>query len=235
MYRYLCQHPNVVEPLGKELHYFSYNYTKGIHWYQSHFPKPSGAADQTFEATPYYLFHPTAPTRVHALLPDVRLIVLLRNPVDRAFSHYQHSWALGAESLTFEEALAAEAARLDGEVARIVDDPAYPGLAHRQFSYFGRGCYADQLEEWLRYFPRSQMFIARSEDFYRDTATVYRQALEFVGLEDFRLASYPRHTGATPWLGPPLAATTRQQLDERYASSNIRLAELLGCDFAWND
>jgi hypothetical protein len=235
MYRYLSEHPDIVEPLGKELHYFTYEYTKSTVWYQSHFPLHTNSTKQTFEATPYYLFHPAAAVRVHGLLPAARLVVLLRNPVDRAFSHYQHNRGLGLEPLSFEEALAAEETRLAGENERLMEDPAYPGLAHRRYSYFSRGCYTEQITEWYRVFPREQILVLFSEDFYRNTAKVFGEVLDFLGLKPFDLGSYPRYTRRATWHEPPLAEKTRRELAERYTVPNQRLAQLMGRDPGWND
>jgi len=235
LYRYLCEHPDVVEPIGKELHYFSYKYTKSTPWYQSHFPRMGPSSQQTFEATPYYLFHPAAPGRVHSLLPAARLVVLLRNPVDRAFSHYQHNVGGGVEPLPFEAALDAEEMRIGTDAQRLMVDPSYAGLAYRRYSYFARGCYADQLESWLGYFPRSQMLIVASEDFYGDTDAVFGEVLEFLGLTPLRLDSYPRYTRRGPWHGPPMSDGVRRQLAGRFAKPNKRLEELLGRDFGWDE
>ncbi|MFN8451844.1 MAG: sulfotransferase [Anaerolineae bacterium] len=112
LYAYLLQHPRVVS-LFKEVHFFDNNYYKGRRWYRAQFPlagAPSEDALITFDASPYYLFHPAAPQRVAALYPDMKLIALLRNPVDRAYSHYSHNRQSTAEKLSFEDAIRAEAA-----------------------------------------------------------------------------------------------------------------------------
>jgi len=100
----------------------------------------------TFESSPYYLFHPLALDRIAADLPDVKLVVLVRDPVERAYSAHAHEAARGYEDLSFAAALEAEEGRLDGEVERLLGDPAYESHAHRHQAFRSRGEYAVQLE-----------------------------------------------------------------------------------------
>src|SRR2546423_13513556 len=99
LYYYLIEHPNIAPAVRKQMHFFDNRFKKGFGWYKSNFPTIFSKWYKTFlhkqkfvsgEATPYYLFHPLAASRVHQFLPDVKLIVLLRNPVNRAYSHYNH-------------------------------------------------------------------------------------------------------------------------------------------------
>jgi len=121
LFNYLSQHPDIYPSFPKEVHYFSNYYKKGTAWYRSHFPLTwqkkyrelvQGRKFMTGEATPYYFSHPHAPRRIFNALPKVRLFLLLRNPVDRAFSHYQYEVKMGIESLSFEEAIDKEEDRL---------------------------------------------------------------------------------------------------------------------------
>src|SRR5690606_27362001 len=120
----------------------------------------------TGEASPYYMVYPFAPERLRKDLPQAKLIALLRNPVDRAYSHYQHQVARGRESLSFEEALAAEPRRLDGELEKILADETYTSFAHAHYSYRLRGHYADQLESWFKVFPREQILVLAAESLF---------------------------------------------------------------------
>ncbi len=88
LYYYLSQHPQILPAVRKELHFFDDHYRRGLGWYRSQFPTRGARGTITGEATPYYLSHPHAPARIQRLLPQARLIVLLRNPVERAISHY---------------------------------------------------------------------------------------------------------------------------------------------------
>ncbi len=142
--------------------FFTTNWDKGQSWYRSHFAlaahrrvrtRRDGTPPITGEATPYYLFHPLAPERAAAVTPDARIVAILRDPVDRAYSHYRERARHGAEMLSFEEALAAEEERLEGEESRIIEEPGYVSPAHEHLSYVAQGRYASMLERWYRRLP----------------------------------------------------------------------------------
>src|SRR5207248_10393615 len=103
-----------------------------------------------------YLFHPHVPKRVVQVLPHVKLIVLLRNPVDRAYSQYYHAIELGHETLSFEEAIASEEERTAQERAKLLRDEHYYSHAYKHRSYLTRGIYVEQLQAWMQLFPREQ-------------------------------------------------------------------------------
>jgi hypothetical protein len=162
LYSLLTQHPNVSAALVKEVHFFDLNFQRGTAWYRSHFPALGPTRGRiTGEATPYYLFHPLAPQRVAAVLPRVRLVAVLRNPVDRAYSHFQKEHRKGTEILPFERALKAESERVPGEREKLLADPAYRSVAHQRFSYLARGIYVDQIEAWSRCFSPDQLLVLR--------------------------------------------------------------------------
>jgi hypothetical protein len=149
LYAYLRWHPEITGPSWKEVSYFDRHYRRGLSWYRGHFP--IGAGDRLVgEASPGYLFHPLAPERVRATVPDAKLIALLRDPVDRALSHYHHEVALGREPLSFDEALEAEPERTRGEDERLVTEPGYFSHAWWDYTYLARGRYAAEARGVLR-------------------------------------------------------------------------------------
>jgi hypothetical protein len=228
LYAYLRWHPQVTGPSFKEVSFFDRHYHRGERWYRAHFPARRRTA--IGEASPSYLFHPLAPERVAALLPGVRLLALLRNPVDRAFSQYQHEVALGREPLSFEEAIAAEDERLRGEVEHMLTDPAYFSHAWWNYTYVARGRYAEQLERWYAAFPRERLLVVLTEDLAAETGATYRRVLEFLGLEPRELPSYPRIFEREY---EQMGRETRAQLERSFAEPNGRLATLLGRDLPW--
>lgn len=241
LYQYLGQHPYVAPSLEKEVHFFDANFGQGLNWYRAHFASIfykyyvnnlRGHELITGEASPYYVFYPHAPRRIFETLPQVKLIVLLRNPVDRAYSHYFHQVRRGRETLTFEEALKAEPERLSGEVERILADEHYLSYNHVHFSYLARGIYVDQLEAWFKFFPREQMLILSSEDFFAQPSTTYRQVLEFLGLPAWKLPEYRRRN--VGHYRDRIDPATRKYLVQFFAPHNQRLFDLLGVRFAWN-
>jgi len=228
LYAYLRWHPQITGPSFKEVSYFDRHWARGERWYRAHMPVTRGG--MVGEASPSYLFHPAAPDRVARMLPTARLVALLRNPVERAFSHYQHEVALGRESLSFEDALAQEDQRMRGEMERMLGDPAYFSYAWWNYTYAARGRYAEQLERWYDAFPREQLLVVLTEELAADTAGAYARVLEFLGVEDYALESYPRiferEYGA-------MDTRTRARLQEEFIEPNRRLAELLGRDLPW--
>jgi hypothetical protein len=223
LFAYLREHPAVTGPAWKEVSFFDRHYARGLRWYRGNFPVRRAAV--VGEASPSYLFHPLAPARVRAAIPDARLIALLRNPVDRAHSHYQHEVALGRETLSFEDALDAEAVRLAGEVERLVSDPGYFSHAWWNYTYASRGLYAEQLERWLAHFAREQLLVLFTDELAADPAETYGRVLDFLRVAPHELASYPRIFEREY---EPMRPATRERLEVDFAAPNRRLAELLG-------
>ena len=239
----LADHPGVARPVSKEVGYFTHHWRRDDAWYRGHFPLQPRAGTAlgrrpavTLDATPYYLFHPRAAARAASVVPEAKLLVLLRDPVERAYSHYWHSVHRGWEELDFADALAAEEERLAGETARLLTDPDCVSVPHRVHSYLARGRYAEQLAEWLRHFPREQLFVARSEDFFGDPARWYGEIASFLGLPawrpDFAAARRAASTLASP-RHLPMPKAVRAQLQDYYRDDNAALAELLGWPRTW--
>jgi Sulfotransferase domain len=228
LYAYLRWHPEITGPSFKEVSFFDRHYAQGERWYRAHFPARRASA--VGEASPSYLFHPLAPERVAQLLPDARLIALLRNPVDRAFSHYQHEVALGREPLSFEEAIEHEEERMRGEVERMLRDASYFSYAWWNHTYVARGLYAEQLERWFSAFPREQLLVLLTDELAQDAGGTYRRVLEFLGVDARELPSYPRIFEREY---DQMAPETRARLERSYAEPNHRLQEVLGRDLPW--
>jgi len=229
LYAYLRWHPGITGPSWKEVSFFDRHWWRGPAWYRGQFPLRSGTR-LVGEASPSYLFHPLAPERVRALVPDARLVALVRDPVARAYSHYQHEVALGREPLSFEDALAAESERTRGEEASLVADPKAFSRAWWDHTYVARGLYADQLERWLAIFPPEQLLVVRSEDLGERPAETYAEILAFLGAAPHGLQEYPRIFGREYADMPP---ETRLALAARFAEPNRRLEALLGRDLGW--
>ncbi len=239
LYKYLVRHPAVGHALTKELRFFDLHYDRGLDWYRSRFPSErhrARAAERGVdlivgEASPDYLFYPASPARVAADLPDVRLIVLLRDPVERAFSHYWHQRRRGFEDLSFEEAVRREPERLASAGGGRADAAGQGGFELHHHSYLARGRYAEQLERWFAHHPRDRFLIERSEDFFEDPGTVFARVLRFLDLPPFEPGAYETFNKfADDRLDPGL----RAELAEGFRDGNRRLADLLGRDFGWD-
>jgi Sulfotransferase domain len=244
MYNYLLEHP-AISPLFpgrqriKGIHFFDSEFARGPRWYRSHFPlevggrhlaRPTVRPVLAGEASPYYLFHPLAAQRLSDQFPDVRLIVLLRDPVERAYSHYKERVRHNAESLTFEEALEAEPDRLRGEEERIVAEPGYHSSAHEDHSYLAQGRYLNMLPRWFALFPRENIHLLPSEDFYTDPEQAVNGVWSFLGLAPAQLRSRKRHNYHP---APGIRADTRARLNKELAEHNHELERLLGFALPW--
>jgi len=246
LYKWLEAHPDVAASVRKETEYLTRSFQQGEVWYRSHFAsrfrhkvaKLRHRPLVTFEATPTYLSHPLAPERAAALVPGAKLIVLLRNPVTRAVSQYEHERSGGREPMTIDDAIAAEADRVGRDLARLAIDPMYNARDLQRYSYLTRGRYAEQLERWFEKFDRSRVLVVRSEDMYDDPAKVYAEILDFLGLRRWQ----PRQFVNQSYLTRPDATSTpvevsdetRAWLRDYFRPHNVRLKELLGRDFDWD-
>jgi sulfotransferase family protein len=233
LYRLLIRHPYVEPAAAKELHFFDNQFDQGIEWYRRCFPPPrwrDGRKTITGEATPGYIFRPHVPARVAEVVPEARLIVLLRNPVDRAYSHYHHQVKMGNEPLRFEDAIEAEEARLRAERDKILEDEHYIGSDLRHSSYLSRGIYVDQLLRWSRLFSDEQMLVLKSEDFLERPWETLKVVLGFLDLPDWEPpAPETRNEGRYEGMD----SDTRRWLEGYFEPHNRRLYEYLGVDFGW--
>ena len=183
MYDYLCQHPSIDAALTKEVHFFDNNFNRGESWYRSNFPLKSHIGCRvTGEASPYYFFHPLVPARVADLLPEVNLILLLRDPVTRAYSHYQHNRRYGLERRTFDNAIKGELDRIQAEITKIRELKNYNSKFHQHFCYLSRGLYFSQLETWLSHFPEVKIHIVFYEEFVINCQDVVDGVFNFLNL-----------------------------------------------------
>ena len=235
LYNILRRHPYFEAAVKKEIHFFDTpRFERGVDWYRTHFPQRqqrNGHRVITGEASPYYLFYPRAARRVADTIPQARLIALLRNPVDRAFSDYQHTLRQGSETLSFNEALDLEGERLRGEKERILADESYRSVNYRRYSYLARGIYVDQLKEWHKYFDPKQLLILKSEDFFERPSATLKQVMRFLSLPEHDIEiGGGRNKGD---YSEPMDPETRRWLQEYYEPHNERLYEYLGTDFGW--
>jgi hypothetical protein len=163
----------------------------------------------------------------------VKLIAMLRDPIERTYSQWQHELSRGFEHLDrFEDALDAEPGRLAGEVEKMNADPDYKSFSHQHHTYMARSRYAEQIEVYRSLFPAEQMHFIRAEDFFADPGVEYAKVLDFLGLPAHSLGDYKKHNG---YKRTPMAPETRQRLEEHFADSNARLEKLLGPHFSWTD
>lgn len=186
LFEYMLQHPAVEGSFIKEVQFFTERHWIGERGYRSFFPIRKKKTLHVIESTPLYLFSPEAPRRIHALIPDVKMVALLREPVERAYSNYMHNKRRGHETRTFQECVAA-----DIEAAKIAGGPdpcpMEDAKTFRHQSYVRRGLYAQQIARWFQIFPRENIKIFKAEDFFADPESVTLQTLEFLNLPEITI------------------------------------------------
>lgn len=238
LFHYLCQHPNVGAPAKKEISYFDLNFAKGNQWYKSFFPVSLPGIESQYlitgEATASYICHPQAPQRIAKALPDVKLIALLRDPVERAYSHYHHTKRIGREDLSFEEAIKQEEFRVQ-QIEKLENNSDGLDSNHHKaynYTYLSSGLYAEQLENWFSQFDRNQILILKSGDYFSHPEIVFQQVLDYLELPKWAPNHFKKHNyNSYP---QPMNSETRKRLIEYFQPHNEKLYELLGVDFGWN-
>jgi len=237
LYHYLSQHPQIRRSLKKEIHYFDGggnreidNFLKGTDWYRSHFPirKKSKTSTITYEASPLYIFNPSAPKRIAELIPDVKLIALLRNPTERAISHYYHEKKNGREQLPIMEAFLAEEDRM----RESFEKGDYKNYKFIQCSYKNRGLYDSQIKRYLEYFPRESLLVISSEKLFSEPENTLIKIAEFLGISPrFTIENlHPRNVASNK---DKVGEEVHDYLNEYFRSHNQALYDLIGEDFGW--
>jgi hypothetical protein len=234
IYDYLSQHPQTNPSRSKEIHFFDLNYQSGLNWYRYNFnSKKNNTQLITFESSPYYLFHPAVPERVKKSLPECKFIIMLRNPIERAYSHYWHEKKYGREELSFEEALKLENQRLEKEENKLLNDPYYISNAHRRYSYFSRGCYSEQIKRWLSCFSHERFLFIESDNFFLNPEKTMNHIHKFLQIDNFNFYEFThRNKGIYE---TAISNKLRKTLSDRFQENNKDLQEITGININWFD
>lgn len=242
LYEHLCGSPLVCRARDKELHFFDwhYNYRRGLDWYRRCFPTQQSlealrpahhCRGITGEASPYYLFHPLAPERAAAALPEAKIIILLRNPIDRTLSHYEHAVRAGWEGRSLESAIDGEPERMRLLTEEVIRRPTKDVRAHELHSYLSQGMYEPLIQRWLSRWAPERVLILQSERYFVDAIGTMEEVQSFLGL--------PVHSVVTPGAlnaGSSDRSTSpeiRSRLADFFAPHNEELFRLLGRRFDW--
>ena len=246
LYSYLIQHPSIVAALTDsdkswaDIHFFEYITSNDVQWYKSHFPilfsKPNKHKNSliTGEYTSTYMYHPDVPKRIFNLLPKIKLIAILRNPVDKAYSTYYQQFRYGECITSFEETI-------DAEFRRINLNKDFPELNSNNPNFenfvahniIRHAIYADYLETWLEIFNREQILILNSDDLKKSTKETLRHVFNFLNVSNYDIANTSQQVSARKY--PPINESTRKKLIEFYKPHNQRLNKLLGTNFDWDN
>lgn len=235
LFSYLRQHPQIIGSHKKEVHFFDRHYPDGKHWYRAHFPYSFSIrrGSITGEASPFYLLCPPIPERIHMLIPDVRLIALLRNPVDRAISHYFHSTRSGKESLPIMEALAAEEERTRDAWNRALLGDCSFDRHMTWFSYQRRGLYLEQLQHYWQVFRKENIYIESTDKLLNSPEETLSNIFSFLGVKpDFRIPNTrKRNVGSNKSHVP---SEVYEHLGNYFRHPNEELFSVIGRNFGWN-
>ena len=240
LYDYIVKHPQIISAAQKEILFFDESYHMGILWYKAYFftylRKYFSKILQkkkliTGEANPNYIFHPLTSKRISSRFNQAKIIIILRNPVDRAYSDYNMKVRMNIEKMSFEDALKAEESRLDGELEKILSDEKYFSYNMTAYSYLNRGIYVDQIKNWMSLFPKEQFLILRTEDLESQPTKVLKETFEFLDLPNFDIQDLDRKNVGKY---KKMNEDTRKWLVEYFKPHNERLYKYLGRDFHWD-
>jgi len=238
LYNYLIQHPNIYPAKFKELNYFVRRWTR---WYRPNFPtiflkyfvnKFRKEQFMTGEASPFYLLNPLVAKQVKKKIPNVKIIILLRNPVERTFSQYSQWQKTEFESLSFEEAIKSEKIRIIEEWKNYFDDKSISSRKHVRYSYLAGGIYYDQIKAWMDIFPREQFLIIKAEDFFSEPLKHLSQVFDFLGVQHYEI-DFTKKYNVGNYV--QMNFKTKKFLKNFFKPHNEKLYKLLGKNFNWDE
>ena len=237
LYEYLNHHPLILPCVVKEPNYFTVYYDRGLDWYKSCFPYKvqkiftQGKKLITGEATARYYWYPFAAEHAHRVIPKAKIILLLRNPIDRSYSHYKMRFNNRKVKQSFEEEIRDEPKNLEGEWGKMLNDESYFSFKFNSNGYLSKGLYINYVKKWFEFFPKNQILVIKAEDFFSDPEKITNQTLEFLGMRPFKLKKYEiMRKGLESQLKPE----TRQKLVEYFKPYNQHLYKFLERDFGWD-
>ncbi|NIP61655.1 MAG: sulfotransferase [Nitrosopumilaceae archaeon] len=256
LYHYLCQHPNILPAITKETYFFNGYYSKNKNWYKMFFPNKFSIMQNekrkgitlTGEATPSYLSHPLVPKRVFDFIPNCKLIVILRNPIDRAYSHYHNNLRNGVETESFEFAIEHESERINdmsyeinSEKKQEKNDETF--IEHLKkllnfrvqnfqlYSYLSDGIYVRSLKRWMKIFPKEQFLILETSELKKKSNRITNTVFDFLGLSEFNIPDLSIKQKTTRNTMNP---DTRKKLKKIFEPHNEELFKFIGKDFHWD-
>ena len=246
LYEHLIRHPDVWPPDCREINFFNDKWLEGENWYRARFPNKlikfwslniANRPFVTLESTPVYFIDKNTPSRVAELIPNCKLIFLLRNPIDRAYSHWRMNVRRKFEELSFEEALAKEEERIAPDIEKAQESSFLAtndcNLALYYYKY--RGLYLERLQPWFNIFPKEQIKIIKSEDMWKD-ASKYHETFKFLGLlkDKQQVEKFQKFYGTSSKMSSNIDQKIRDTLREYFREPNQSLYHFLGQNFEWN-
>lgn len=232
LFKYLEQNQEISTSFTKEVNFFNRSYGRGINFYKSYFPLKINNGRLIGESTPDYMDNPYVPKRIYKSLPNVKLIFVLRNPIHRAYSHYQmtRSFGIKFENLSFKEALERENERIS-EIEKKLSDPNFYNEDYCYYNYLKKGLYSKQLLLWKEYFPEDQLLILQSEELFENPSRVMSQTEDFLGVKTSQIQTFKAYNTRSY---DKINNDDLCFLRDYYRKPNEELFEIIGKRFNWD-
>ena len=239
LYHYLDQHPCITKSAYDELGYFDDNFHLGFNWYRSLFPtkftqqkvESKYKKFLTYDVTPGYIRRPWVARRISSYFPNTKLIAVLRNPVDKTYSHYNMGINEGNEKRSFEEVIKYDLEQLENfsDSYSKKSDDYFKNVVEN--SFVARGFYLEQLDIWFKLFPKKQILVIKSEDLANRTTEVVNDVFNFLLLPEYKIKNVIKHRVSNY---SKMNSSTRKTLVEFFKPYNKKLYEFLDRDFGWD-
>ena len=238
LYYDICEHPCVSPAAYDEIGFFDSNFHLGLNWYRSMFPTKRRIEDIrrkegvaiTGEDTPFYFWNPVAAKRIQKLLPNIKLITILRNPIDRAYSEYQDVVSSESNSPSFETFIENEINTRRKDSSLITEENFE--IFNQKNSYLLKGIYVDQLKIWAGLFPKEQIFTLSTENLNSEPITALESVFQYLNLPDYKIKNI-QHQKQKKYV--PMNSQTRKILIEFFKPHNERLFKFIGKKFDWDE
>jgi len=236
----LIKSPNIGMSSKKEVHFFDFSYWRGISWYRAQFPlkitklnfeEKNKEPYLVVDASPLYIFHPQVPQRVKKVLPNAKLIVIMRNPVDMAYSHYQHYKRRNLEKMSFEEVIDDDERRFETIMKRFQNDEIRDyNVKKIAFPYISMAIYVKYIKNWLNVFPKNQFLFLQTEELNQNIEMEFRKIYDFIEIPSFNF-KYVGKSNVGNY--QPMKSSTRERLLKFYKPFNQELENILETKFQW--
>ena len=238
LYQHLSEHPCISRSPRDNIGFFNENYHLGINWYKSLFPtvfykKKMESKNKHclfFDVTSTYMEEELTAKNVYEVNPNQKIIVILRIPVDRAYSHYHVNVKEKSEKRSFEDAIFEEMNRIKSE--RIIQNKNknLRVFTPNNIHYLKKGFYALQLKSWFKIFPREQILVLSTEEFQEDQNLIYKKIFDFLNIPNMKIKSTEKMEKGNYI---PMKHDTRNLLLDYFRQCNHELFELINSEFDW--
>ena len=237
LYQHLPEHPCISKSPHDNMGFFNDNFHLGVNWYKSFFPtiftrnkiKSEFGNFLAFDVTTTYMEEESTANNVYQIKPNMKIIVILRNPVDRAYSQYHLSVRQTAERRSFEDVVEENMNRLNKESHEHYE--IKPKFSVEEDNHLKKGLYALQLRYWLKIFPRENILIVSTEEFESNQQIIYNKIFEFLNISKFEVKNTKKMQKGNY---PPIKSETRNLLLDYFRPHNHELFELINMEFDWD-